>query len=302
MAGTAESYGFFWDSENHDRVYKAESFEYWLKKFFSSGVFAGDLAVTVSDALKVKVGTGYCNIDGKVGYFSEETELAVSAGDTSLARIDNVVAERNATDRMISLKIVEGTPAATPAAPTRQWDTTIKQIVLAQISVSAGAVSISSSDIKDTRADDDLCGYSSAANDGFQTAIKTMQDSVAATETTISDFGDRLTTAETTVSEIDDRLTAAESDISNRQPLLKCVDVPYKTTSAATSYTVDLSSYIPTGYTTLCIYQIASSGFLQLFYPESVALNGATSVTVWSTEDAPSGHYIHLGLLCQLSV
>ena len=47
MSGVLD-HAFFYNSENHDRVYDASSFEYLLKKFFTSGVFTGDCQVTAS--------------------------------------------------------------------------------------------------------------------------------------------------------------------------------------------------------------------------------------------------------------
>lgn len=158
MAITTSTNGFFWDSIDHDRVYDAGSFENWLKKFFTSGVFTGDLQVTQSDALEVSVAPGYCNIDGKVQMFSSSTKLKISPGNATYPRIDNIVVERNNSDRDISLKVVKGTEtSSTAAAPARAWNDTIKQLVLAQISVPAGATSITQVNIKDTRASE-LCG------------------------------------------------------------------------------------------------------------------------------------------------
>ena len=51
----AFEYGFFWDSNNGDRKYNAASFEHWLKKFFTSGVFTGDLQVTANGNMSVNV-------------------------------------------------------------------------------------------------------------------------------------------------------------------------------------------------------------------------------------------------------
>jgi len=39
----ANSYGLFFNSENGDRVYDADSFSEWLKPFFKNGVFLGGL-------------------------------------------------------------------------------------------------------------------------------------------------------------------------------------------------------------------------------------------------------------------
>ncbi len=150
---------YFYPSVAHDRQYDATSFECWLKKFFTTGVFANELETTVTDSLKIQVSTGYANIDGKVQFVDSAVTLAVSVGDSIYPRIDNVVIERNDSDRIFYVKIVEGVPAATPSPAAKVWSGTVKQLVIAQIAVAAGTTAISQSNITDTRTDTSLCGY-----------------------------------------------------------------------------------------------------------------------------------------------
>ena len=65
----AKNNGYFWNSDNADRVYDADSFSNWLKKFFTTGVFSGDLMVTPAGGMSLSVSPGYCNIEGKVRIF-----------------------------------------------------------------------------------------------------------------------------------------------------------------------------------------------------------------------------------------
>ena len=44
----ANEHGLFWNSQNGDRVYDANDFSEWLKKFYTTGVFNGDLEVTAA--------------------------------------------------------------------------------------------------------------------------------------------------------------------------------------------------------------------------------------------------------------
>lgn len=152
-------YAYFYDSENGDRTYNADSFSNWLKKFFTTGVFQNELQVVSSGGMNVKVGEGYSNIEGKVKFFGE-TEFTISPASSSLPRIDTVVVERNDVDRDFSLKVITGqysgeNPQPTP--PVRENE--VYQLVLAQIYVAAGAVSISGVNITDTRPNSELCGW-----------------------------------------------------------------------------------------------------------------------------------------------
>ena len=48
-------YGFFWNSRGGDRKYEADSFSDWLKRFFTTGVFNGDLFVQAVTGMTISV-------------------------------------------------------------------------------------------------------------------------------------------------------------------------------------------------------------------------------------------------------
>lgn len=159
---TADSYGLFWNSDSGDRKYNADSFERWLRKFFTSGVFEGDLQVLASSGMTVNIQTGYCNLFGKVGLFEVVNSITLDAANSRYPRIDTIVVERNDADRIIYLKKVNGSYSGENPQPTAPiWDETqgIYQLVLAQIYVGTGVSSISQEDITDKRTDTDVCGY-----------------------------------------------------------------------------------------------------------------------------------------------
>lgn len=158
----ADSYGLFWNSDNGDRRYNADSMEKWLKKFFTSGVFEGDLQVLESVGMSVAIQPGYCNLFGKVGLFETTNNIALTAAHSTYPRIDTIVIERNDSDRIISLKSIEGTYSGSTPRPTAPvWDESsgIYQLVLAQIYVGAGVSAVTQANITDTRPINSLCGY-----------------------------------------------------------------------------------------------------------------------------------------------
>ena len=153
-------YGFFFNSINGDRIYDADSFSTWLRKFFTSGVFEGELAVTAAEGMAVEVGSGYANVDGKVRFFNSPQTIALSPANSTYPRIDTIAVERNDVNREITLKYITGQYSGnTPSPAERQWGNGVYQLVLAQIYVGAGATSISQANISDTRPDSSLCGY-----------------------------------------------------------------------------------------------------------------------------------------------
>lgn len=156
----ANEYGLFWNSVSSDRLYDADSFSEWLRKFFTTGVFNGELQVLASSGMDVTVQTGYANIDGKVRFFDTATTFTLAPASGTYPRIDTIVVERNDTDREITIKYVQGTYSGNtpvPTAPVRAAG--VYQIVLAQIYVAVGATEIAQGNITDTRADNTLCGW-----------------------------------------------------------------------------------------------------------------------------------------------
>ena len=153
-------YGLFWNSRGGDRIYNADSMEEFIKPFFSTGTFGGDLMVTATTGMTVSVAAGYCNINGKVMRFSEAKTFTLAVASPSANRVDTIVVERNDGDRTFTMKAITGTDGGSATAPVRTGG--VYQIVLAQIAVAAGATAITQSNITDTRSDTTLCGIVTA--------------------------------------------------------------------------------------------------------------------------------------------
>ena len=116
--------------------------------------------------MTVSVGSGTAYINGKLRTFDTDTLLTIPTANGSYPRIDNIVVERNDTEREISLKVVQGTYSGTTASainPTRANG--IYQLVIARVAVGAGVTKITASNITDCRPDINLCGYVATAID-----------------------------------------------------------------------------------------------------------------------------------------
>lgn len=162
----SNKYGLFWNSNNGDRTYDADSFAEWLTPFFKNGVFVSSFPISADGGMTVTIGKGTTYINGKVRTFDDSTTLTIGTASGSYPRIDNIVIERNDTDRQISLKVVQGTysgSTATATAPTRSGG--VYQLVVARVQVPAGATKITAGNLIDCRADTTLCGYVSNAID-----------------------------------------------------------------------------------------------------------------------------------------
>ena len=104
----ANAYGLFWNSVSSDRVYDADSFAEWLNKFFTTGLFNGELQVLSSGGMVVEVQTGYANINGKVRFFDTPDSITLDPAGGTYPRIDTIVVERNDTNREILLYLSKG--------------------------------------------------------------------------------------------------------------------------------------------------------------------------------------------------
>ena len=154
------NYSLFYNSQNGDRVYDADSFEHLLKRFFTSGVFSGSCVVTADGTgMTCSVSDGYANCDGKIRLFDEATELSFDNAHATYDRIDTVVVERNDIDREITCKIVKGTYSATPTPTAPVRANRVYQLVLAEVYIAAGATSVTQAVITDKRPDTSVCGY-----------------------------------------------------------------------------------------------------------------------------------------------
>ena len=161
MGVYSQEYGYFFNSQNHDRLYNAESFETWLRPFFVSGVFAGCLQVLAqSDQdMTVKVTSGYANLDGKPAYWPDENTLQIATASGVYDRIDTIVLRRDNTNRHISLDVVTGVASIDPQPTAPQRTSDIFELVLAEVLVGVGVTEITQSKISDKRPDTSVCGY-----------------------------------------------------------------------------------------------------------------------------------------------
>lgn len=161
-----EKYSFF-DAQlgdsGYDRTYSSSDLADYFSAFINNGVFANpanQLKVIAANSLDVYVNPGKAYINGYYYSLSEESKkLTITRGDNDYSRIDLVVCSLNLSTRLIEIKVLQGTPAATPIAPTITRDDSRYDLVLARIDVEAGCTAIDDSMIADMRPDNTVCGF-----------------------------------------------------------------------------------------------------------------------------------------------
>lgn len=156
----ALKYGFF-NSANGDRKYNAEDIGRYLHGLITSGVYADaatSLQVLAGSGMTVEVQPGRAMLDYHFLENTEPLELTLAAGGTQ-ARIDAIVMRLDMNERICEIAVKEGTPAASPKAPTMYRSDAKKEYMLASVHVAALTSSITQENISDTRANTTVCGY-----------------------------------------------------------------------------------------------------------------------------------------------
>ena len=144
----------FFNSINGDRRYRAEDFASYFAKILTNGVFpnpSNNLQVLAKEGMKITIKAGGCNINGYFGINDTDEVVTCSVANPMAQRVDIVVARWSLTNREIVLAVKSNTTTLTRTADTYE-------ICLAEITIPAGASSISQANIRDTRQDTSKCG------------------------------------------------------------------------------------------------------------------------------------------------
>lgn len=151
----------------YDRAVDSSQLRELYHSLMTDGVLLNDssnLQVSASSNMEIVVNPGLCHIQGCIKKFSEETPITIASASATMSRIDTVVArlDLNSDYRDIGLFVIQGTPASVPTRPELTRNTSVYEIALADITISANATSITQANISDTRLDTNRCGIISA--------------------------------------------------------------------------------------------------------------------------------------------
>ena len=142
-----------WPFENIDT--SETQFSQWARNI-GEGVKTGSLneleVFADSTGMQVKVKSGQAMIRGHYYQNTAEVTLTVTAADLSNPRIDTVLIELDPSANTIVLRVVAGTPGASPT-PTAlvQTDSGVYQFKLAEVLVATGAITIIAGAVTDGR-------------------------------------------------------------------------------------------------------------------------------------------------------
>jgi hypothetical protein len=142
-----------WPFENIDTT--ETQFSQWARNI-GEGVRVGtaDELEPFADnsGLNVKVRAGESLVRGHYYKSTAVETLTIAASDLTNPRIDSVVLELDPVANTILLKVLTGTPASSPVAPTlTQTDGAVWQQLIANVNVAANVFSIEAGDVSDER-------------------------------------------------------------------------------------------------------------------------------------------------------
>lgn len=146
----------------YDRTYDAEDFCSYLELLVGNGVFTNpttSLQVRQSSGMTVIVGAGQGWINGHKMVNTADMQLTLDQSDVILNRIDSIIFYVDHSTRDMGIKVLKGTGATSPTAPSLTRNSTRYEMCLAQIYVGKQVTSITNANITDTRSNKNLCGF-----------------------------------------------------------------------------------------------------------------------------------------------
>ena len=162
-----EFYGYFDSIDADVREYDAAQFAHILKAAVQNGVSSheGGLEVTADGlGLTTRVAYGGCVIEGHVYVLEDDGggPLTLTHEPSGTAdRIDRVVVrlENDQSARIMGVRLLTGTPSASPQPPALTRNAQVWELSLAQVRVRASATTVAAEDVTDERGDPSACGY-----------------------------------------------------------------------------------------------------------------------------------------------
>lgn len=147
----------------YDRAFDSTDLREIYKTYFSTGYFATpgtSLQVVAGTGLNAVVKAGKCNIEGTLGFMTEDAQITFPEADKTNPRIDTVVARLDLAQeaRNISILVVQGIAKVAPTRTELVRNETVYDIGLADVRVEPNAAAISQDKITDTRMDPERCG------------------------------------------------------------------------------------------------------------------------------------------------
>lgn len=152
----AERFYFFNSTDNDQRLYDAEDFADYFKRFLLDGIYddQNNLEVVANNnGMTVSVREGSAFIQGHLYVNDSLNTLELEESSPLYDRIDRIVLRLNRTqdERNIKATVLKGEPSENPSLPTMRKDEYAYDFPLANVYVYSGRSTISSAQVTDER-------------------------------------------------------------------------------------------------------------------------------------------------------
>jgi hypothetical protein len=122
-------------------------FSKWARTFAASGIASG-LAITAGSGMTISLGAGEALVRGVFYENTEERTVTVEAAPGSGTRRDAIILRLDQTANAITCVVKTGT---TSALPELQQDESVWELLIGEVAVPAGAVSVTTAMISERR-------------------------------------------------------------------------------------------------------------------------------------------------------
>lgn len=167
------------NSKNHDRVYKAEDWAWYFSTFIKNGVFPNaqnnGLQVVTGEGMQILVKAGFGFINGYAFRNERDYTITLETADGALNRYDRVVLRWDLAAREMYIAVLKGAASANPSARAITRSNEIYDLVLADVYVGKGVLSIQTANITDQRYNSSLCGIVTGVIEQIDASVLTQQ-------------------------------------------------------------------------------------------------------------------------------
>lgn len=203
-------------------AFSEENWRNFFKPFVYDSVQNG-LEVSAGSGMTVDVSAGECRCGAVMGLLDSSATLDISKGHSSYARIDSIAVQYlYGEPSTFSLVVVQGSPAASPVAPTLTKNfSSCWQMEIAQVEVPANASSASQCTVTDKRVMVDIGTITSEINalkndvDSLESDVLSITTSIDALNSDIDSITTDIASITTNIETIEGQILSITTDVDS---------------------------------------------------------------------------------------
>lgn len=194
-------------------AFTEENWRKFFKPFIYDSVQNG-LETSAGSGMTVNISAGECRSGAVMGLLDNSVTLDIARGDSSYARIDSIAVQyQYGEPSTLSLVVVQGSPSASPIAPTltKNFDS-LWQMEIAQVEVPANATASSQLTITDTRIMVDISTITEEM-DAIERDVDALEADVLSITTSIDALNSEIDSITTDVASLNSDVETIEGQI-----------------------------------------------------------------------------------------